>query len=467
MRISRGRALLRALLDTDPGEAWGDTRVWCSGCGARRLQMRRDENAVLFRCVGCSPASASYDLRNPSFARLVGDLVRPAAILNRAAAWSSEYFSRGAGEADCTRCGRSIRVRHHREGRRRGLHGACRACGEQVWSSVLGLAHSQPEARAFRAEHTRVRTLPERDLAYGQRGGDARPARGRAGKRRTRCPVRAGHPARARDALTSSTGAVRSPSSRLCAALDGWSRLRRRGLGAERGAPVLCLRRDGIDGRDRRDDRRSACALGLARLGGRGLRRPLEPQARACLGESPTGRDRRAALARAGGGMAVGRVRRRGGAVGRFVLLLTGRERAAAQPRRPGGAAGSQLAEHLEQPDRAARRRPARRRAPHLLGSRGGRRRGRAELRRGGGAHRTDLRSAGSACPRAGVVRLGVLLAGVARRAPPRRQRPHDRAPFPRVRPDDVRRHDARPTDRRLGPRRTRRRTPGICLDPD
>ena len=43
----------------------------------------------------------------------------------------------------------------------------CRACGEQVWSSVLGLAHSQPEARAFRAEHTRVRTLPERDLAYG------------------------------------------------------------------------------------------------------------------------------------------------------------------------------------------------------------------------------------------------------------------------------------------------------------
>ena len=123
MRISRGRAL-RELL-TDPGDGWGDTRVWCSGCGARRLQMRRDERAVLFRCVGCSPASAAYDLRNPSFARLVGDLVRPAAILNRAAAWSSEYFGRGAG------------------------------------------ALSRPEARSFRAEHTRVRALPERDLAYG------------------------------------------------------------------------------------------------------------------------------------------------------------------------------------------------------------------------------------------------------------------------------------------------------------
>ena len=167
MRISRGRALLRELLDTDAGEGWGDTRVWCSGCGARRLQMRRDEKAIVFRCGGCSPASAAYDLRNPCFARLVGDLVRPAAILNRAAAWSSEYFGRGAGEAGCTRCGRSIRVRHHREGGRRGLHGVCRACGEQVWSSVLGLADSRPEARSFRAEHKRVRVLPERDLAYG------------------------------------------------------------------------------------------------------------------------------------------------------------------------------------------------------------------------------------------------------------------------------------------------------------
>jgi RNA polymerase sigma factor (sigma-70 family) len=171
MRICRGRALLRTLLDAQPGDAWGDTRVWCSGCGARRLQMRRDANAVLFRCTECSPASASYDLRNPSFARVVGDLVRPAAILNRAAAWSSEYFSLGAGEADCTRCGRQIRVRHHDEGRRRGLHGLCHACGEQVWSSVLGLAHSRPEARAFRAEHVRVRTLPARDLGY--RGQEA------------------------------------------------------------------------------------------------------------------------------------------------------------------------------------------------------------------------------------------------------------------------------------------------------
>ena len=167
MRISRARALLRVLLDTDIDASWCETRAWCPGCGAYRLQIRRGDDYVAFRCIGCAPTSASYDLGNPFFARLVGDLIRPTAILNRTAAWASEYFRGGSGAAQCTRCRRPISVRHHREGGRHGLHGVCRACGEEVWSSVLGLALSRPEARAFRAKHTRVRTLPDRDLEYG------------------------------------------------------------------------------------------------------------------------------------------------------------------------------------------------------------------------------------------------------------------------------------------------------------
>ena len=188
MRISRGRVVLRRLLAAqlgeEPADGWCDTRVWCSGCGAGRLQMRRDAHAVAFRCAVCGPGpGAVYDLGNPSFARLVGDLVRPAAILNRAAAWSSGYFGAGAGEADCTGCGRLLRLRHHSRRAGRGLHGDCRGCGQAVWSSVGGLAQSRPEARAFRAEHARVRTLPERDLDY--RGAAAtlvrlEPARGGA-----------------------------------------------------------------------------------------------------------------------------------------------------------------------------------------------------------------------------------------------------------------------------------------------
>ena len=167
MRISRARTLLRTLLDPRPDDGWRDTRVWCPACGAGRLQIRHDPDEVLFRCVGCSPASASYDLRNPFFARLLGDLVRPTAILNRAAAWSSDYFQRGVGRRDCTRCGARIDLRRRRDVSRNGLHGVCRACGEQVWSSVVGIAHAHPRTRAFRAEHTRLRTLPERDLFYG------------------------------------------------------------------------------------------------------------------------------------------------------------------------------------------------------------------------------------------------------------------------------------------------------------
>ena len=188
MRISRGRVVLRRLLAAElgeePADGWSDTRVWCSSCGTGRLQIRRDVDAVAFRCAACGPGpGAVYELGNPSFARLVGDLVRPAAILKRAAAWSSGYFGGGVGEADCTRCGRPLRLRLHTQGARRGLRGDCRACGEAVWSSLQGLAQSRPEARAFRAEHSRVRTLPERDLDYA--GAEAtivrlEPARGGA-----------------------------------------------------------------------------------------------------------------------------------------------------------------------------------------------------------------------------------------------------------------------------------------------
>lgn len=171
MRISRGRVVLRRLLARELGEepydGWRETRVWCSTCGSRRLQMLHDERTVAFRCPGCAPTTtAAYDLGNPSFARVVGDLVRPTAILSRAAAWSTDYFAAGAGENDCTRCGRPVRLRRHEGWKRRGLHGKCRGCSEEVWTSVQGLAQSRPEARAFRAEHSRVRTLPARDVHY-------------------------------------------------------------------------------------------------------------------------------------------------------------------------------------------------------------------------------------------------------------------------------------------------------------
>jgi hypothetical protein len=134
--------------------------------------MLRDTTTVAFRCDACGPGpSAAYDLGNPSFAEVVGDLVRPSAILHRTGAWSSRYFHRGAGAAACTRCAHAIRLEVHADTSRCGLRGRCRACGEEVWSSAQGLVHGLPEARAFRHDHGRLRTLPARGLGY--HGADA------------------------------------------------------------------------------------------------------------------------------------------------------------------------------------------------------------------------------------------------------------------------------------------------------
>jgi RNA polymerase sigma factor (sigma-70 family) len=164
MRVSRGRTLLRRLLECETAastdSAWADTRVWCTSCGAQRLQMRREPASVAFRCPRCSAKPGSvYDLANPYFARLVGGLVRPTAILRRAAEWSSRYFADGVGDVECTRCGRPTLLRHH-DGERRGLSASCDGCGQEIWSSVTGLALSSSEARAFSRIHRRVRTLP-------------------------------------------------------------------------------------------------------------------------------------------------------------------------------------------------------------------------------------------------------------------------------------------------------------------
>ena len=167
MRISRGRVVLARLLAPEPPDGWGDTRVWCTSCGSAKLQMLRTVDCVAFRCAKCAPVtSAAYDLGNPAFARLLDELVRPAAILRRAAAWSSGYFGGGAHETDCIRCSQPARLRHERSESRRGLLAECGACGHAVWSSVRGLAQGLPESRAFAFEHGRVRTLPERDVGY-------------------------------------------------------------------------------------------------------------------------------------------------------------------------------------------------------------------------------------------------------------------------------------------------------------
>ena len=187
MRVSRGKVVLRQVLASELAErasayglvdtrddGWRQTRVWCGDCGRQRLLVRRDErrNAISFRCPRCNPDApgAVFRLDNPVLGDLLGELVRPAAILARAAEWSWRYFAGGVRRVPCTRCGRPAPVRRYdrdRDGRRTdGLYVRC-ACGEEVSSSVNGLALSLPAVRRFRREHPRTRRVPKREVDRG------------------------------------------------------------------------------------------------------------------------------------------------------------------------------------------------------------------------------------------------------------------------------------------------------------
>jgi RNA polymerase sigma factor (sigma-70 family) len=190
MRVSRGKQALRGLLGTQlrddalahglpvASADWRETRIWCSDCGRRRLLVRAEPppGALSFRCPGCEPDArrpgSEFPLGNPVFADLLGGLVRPTAIHARTHAWSRAYFAPGAGGTGvaCTRCGKPVRLsRYSREDRRHrhGLVATCDACGEQVSSSVGGLAVAQPGVEAFRREHPRTRALPARGVEHG------------------------------------------------------------------------------------------------------------------------------------------------------------------------------------------------------------------------------------------------------------------------------------------------------------
>jgi RNA polymerase sigma factor (sigma-70 family) len=151
MRLTRGKhALRRILAETE----WRPSGIACTQCGTRKLLMRRTEREIEFMCTACAShdVCVRYPLDNPQFAQLVGELERPSAMLRRVGDWALRYFAGGdSTTAECTRCGGAVIVRAHtRPGGIRGLYVRCHACGEEVWSSLLGLAGALPAVRELR-----------------------------------------------------------------------------------------------------------------------------------------------------------------------------------------------------------------------------------------------------------------------------------------------------------------------------
>jgi RNA polymerase sigma factor (sigma-70 family) len=187
MRLARGRARLRALLETDLGDdplaqvwitrygvAWRPTRIICAGCGRSSLSMRRDSagGTLELRCDGCDPTgiASRWRLDNPELRPHLEAVQRPTAVVARMAAWSHSWWpvALATGRARCTRCGAEVAVRPYLRSdaldihTRAGWYIACAACGEALSTSLLGLTLVRPEVRALRARRPRAHAVPAR-----------------------------------------------------------------------------------------------------------------------------------------------------------------------------------------------------------------------------------------------------------------------------------------------------------------
>ncbi|HEY3528515.1 MAG TPA: sigma-70 family RNA polymerase sigma factor [Nocardioides sp.] len=187
MRLTRGRARIRELLETeladDPlaqvwvarhGVAWRTVRVSCATCGATSSSMRRDARGgvVQARCERCEPdgLASSWSLDNPALRPHLTAVSRPSAVLGRMADWSHSWWPAAiaAGRVPCTRCGSEVVVRPYDrlDGTdphvRRGWQASCATCGEVLTTSLLGLTLTAPETRALRARRPRAHAVPTR-----------------------------------------------------------------------------------------------------------------------------------------------------------------------------------------------------------------------------------------------------------------------------------------------------------------
>jgi RNA polymerase sigma factor (sigma-70 family) len=187
MRLTRGRRRIRELLETDladeplaqawvsrHGVGWRRARVACAHCGRPSTSIRRDDRGgvVELRCDSCQPDGlvSSWRLDNPSLGPALNAVTRPSAIVSRMASWGHGFWPAAieSGTVACTRCGTAVPVLPYtRPGAgephtQRGWSVSCTACGEEMSTSLLGLALSYPESRDLRALRPRAHAVPTR-----------------------------------------------------------------------------------------------------------------------------------------------------------------------------------------------------------------------------------------------------------------------------------------------------------------
>ncbi len=192
-RVERGKLALRHILGAelrqdalpygliDPrGDGWRETRMWCPGCGRRKLvgRFRPDEGELYLRCPACSPPGTQYigahnwgdgfkDLRahKPAVSRVLRSI-------------HDRFHLRSAnGAIPCPTCGDWLPIREGTPPAAPSgsalppewtgadcIHLWCPRCGLHNVETWHSLTWSLPEARRFWRDNPRMRFLPGREL---------------------------------------------------------------------------------------------------------------------------------------------------------------------------------------------------------------------------------------------------------------------------------------------------------------
>ena len=174
-RLQRGKLALRRVLSTTlsddarshglvTGQEAGSevTRIWCPGCGSRRLVGRLDseQGRLVLTCPNCPLPYDNYINSDMGNGLSGAKTFKPA--LSRVLQVIHEMYrvEPVAGVSACYRCERPIPIRQNEETLSLECEG-CRVRDLETWHSI---SWSLPETRRFWRDHPRMRFLPVREI---------------------------------------------------------------------------------------------------------------------------------------------------------------------------------------------------------------------------------------------------------------------------------------------------------------
>ncbi|MEO7911973.1 MAG: RNA polymerase sigma factor [Roseiflexaceae bacterium] len=179
VRLHRGRLALQRVLTTDLREAaasygmnapindgWQETRIWCPGCGRRRLNGRLvpSTGELALRCIDCTPMPDMH-VAYAQLPELMHGIKGYKPALSRLMTWSDAYYRRGrVGRAlRCLFCGHPTLLRDGQlsdEPKRihlmLPLHATCAHCGETTSTAHAVIGLCMPEGQRFWKAHPKI-----------------------------------------------------------------------------------------------------------------------------------------------------------------------------------------------------------------------------------------------------------------------------------------------------------------------